>query len=69
MGENMKKRTVKIPQDLWNADFNRSPEAFHIEDPLERYEESVQTWLISNGHDFMKGKDKNGFGGTVLVKR
>mmetsp|Transcript_24463 Transcript_24463/g.27991 ORF Transcript_24463/g.27991 Transcript_24463/m.27991 type:complete len:807 (-) Transcript_24463:217-2637(-) len=30
-------KTVRIPQNLWNAHHNRSSSAFHISDPLARY--------------------------------
>ena len=32
-------KTVRIPQNLWNAFYNRSSDAFHIADPLARYRE------------------------------
>ena len=32
-------KSVRIPQDLWTASFNRSSSAFHITDPLSRYKE------------------------------
>lgn len=31
-------RTVRIPQDLWNAHENRDSSVFYISDPLERYQ-------------------------------
>jgi Smr domain len=30
-------KSVKIPQDLWNAHINRDSQVFHIPDPMERY--------------------------------
>lgn len=128
---NQEIKTVRIPQNLWNASYNRSSNAFHIADPIARYKEvsatthrvdvidlhfqSIKTfpavlsvilpeklrdhqevwvvtgsghhvssnthqkgggvlenavigWLLSNNYNFMKGKDKNGFGGACLVK-
>jgi hypothetical protein len=40
-GLNNKKetKTVRIPQNLWSPFYNRSSFAFHISDPLERYNE------------------------------
>jgi len=129
---NKPNQSVRIPQDLWNPNINRSPAAFHITDPMARYNEvsqsiqrkdvidlhyqsvktfavvlrsilpeklrnhgevwvvtgsghhvnrnshqksggvletAVNTWLLSNGYKFVKGRDKNGFGGAILVKR
>jgi len=123
---------VRIPQELWNANHNRSPTAFQILDPIARYSEvarsvirddiidlhfqslktfpvvlsqilpeklrqykevwivsgsghhvsrnshqksggvldnAVIEWLYENEYNFTRGKDKNGFGGAVLVKR
>lgn len=125
-------RTVKIPQNLWNSCYNRPTTAFHIQDPIDRYEEvsssvkredivdlhfqsvksfpivlstilpdklrnhsevwivtgtghhvvrnthqksggilenSLIDWLTSKNYKFLRGKDKNGFRGAVLVKR
>eukprot|EP00555_Chaetoceros_dichaeta_P014754 CAMPEP_0198274260 /NCGR_PEP_ID=MMETSP1447-20131203/59671_1 /TAXON_ID=420782 /ORGANISM="Chaetoceros dichaeta, Strain CCMP1751" /LENGTH=722 /DNA_ID=CAMNT_0043968319 /DNA_START=114 /DNA_END=2279 /DNA_ORIENTATION=+ len=36
---NRNSRTVKIPQNLWNSCYNRPTTAFHIQDPIDRYEE------------------------------
>lgn len=36
---NRKVKTVKIPQNLWNASHNRDSNVFHISDPLQRYHE------------------------------
>lgn len=36
---NLKVKTVKIPQNLWNASQNRDSSSFHISDPLQRYYE------------------------------
>eukprot|EP00553_Chaetoceros_curvisetus_P003273 CAMPEP_0204619186 /NCGR_PEP_ID=MMETSP0717-20131115/5625_1 /ASSEMBLY_ACC=CAM_ASM_000666 /TAXON_ID=230516 /ORGANISM="Chaetoceros curvisetus" /LENGTH=433 /DNA_ID=CAMNT_0051633117 /DNA_START=282 /DNA_END=1584 /DNA_ORIENTATION=+ len=128
---NEKKVTRRIPQNLWTSTHKRSSSAFHISDPIARYEEvsksvqrddvvdlhfqSVKTfpvvlaavlpdklrhhgeiwvvtgsghhvnrsshqkgggvletavieWLTSNEYSFMKGKDKNGYGGAILVQ-
>lgn len=125
-------KTVRIPQSIWNACYNRPSTAFHIQDPLERYtevsssmkrddivdlhfqsvksfsivlskilpeklrnhsevwivtgtghhimrnthkksggvlENSLIDWLTSNNYKFLRGKDKNGIRGAVLVKR
>jgi len=125
-------KTVRIPQTLWTACYNRTSTAFHIRDPIERYKEvsshvkredivdlhfqsvksfsivlskilpdklrnhsevwvvtgnghhvarnthqrsggilenSLIDWLTSNKYRFLRGKDKNGFRGAVLVKR
>jgi len=130
--DNRNSRTIKIPQNLWNACYNRPSTAFHIQDPIERYEEvsssvkredivdlhfqsvksfpivlstilpdklrnhsevwvvtgtghhvvrnthqksggilenSLIDWLTSNNYKFLRGKDKNGHRGAVLVKR
>ena len=32
-------------------------------------ESAVSGWLVSHGYDYLKGKDKNGYGGTFLVKK
>lgn len=32
-------------------------------------ETAVHSWLTSNSYKFVKGRDKNGFGGALLVKR
>ena len=32
-------KSVRIPQELWTANFNRSSSSFHITDPLSRYKE------------------------------
>lgn len=123
---------VRIPQDLWHANDNRSSAAFQIAEPIARYSEvsrsvmrddiidlhfqslktfpivlsqilpeklrsykevwiisgsghhvsrnshqksggvldnAVIEWLTANEYNFTRGKDKNGFGGAVLVKR
>lgn len=36
-------RTVRIPQDLWNAHENRDSSVFYISDPLERYQKVSTT--------------------------
>jgi hypothetical protein len=124
--------TVKIPQDLWNPSINRNAGAFHIQNPIERYNEvsksvsredvidlhfqstktfplvlsivlplklrqhdevwvvtgsghhvarnshqkgggaleaAVLTWLENEGYAFVRGRDRNGHGGALLVKR
>jgi hypothetical protein len=122
--------TVRIPQNVWTAAQNRASGAFHISDPIARFNEvsstiqrddvidlhfqsvktfpavlssflaaklkdhgevwvitgsghhvsrnshqkgggvlenAVITWLTSNEYKFSRGKDKNGFGGALLV--
>lgn len=124
--------TARIPQDMWNPNENRDASAFHIPDPMERYEtvaatvarrdvidlhfqstktfpvvlvsvlpeklaefeevwvvtgtghhvgskthqkgggaleRAVNAWLTEEGYSFKAGRDRNGMGGAVLVKR
>jgi len=37
--DNQNSKTIRIPQNLWNACHNRSSAAFYIDDPIARYEE------------------------------
>lgn len=131
---------VRIPQGLWHANERRDASAFHLVDPMERYEEvslkvdrpevidlhfqsaktfpivletvldvkldehgvksggegvgvwivtgsghhvdrsshqkqgsvledSVCAWLDSHAYEFVRGRDRNGHGGAILVKR
>jgi len=137
MNKEKQRSVVKIPVDVWSPNphhYRSAAECFHIEDPLERYEEvtrrshtrrsdvmdlhfqssktvpivlskvlpkKLQTfsevwlvtgtghhvpgqshqkgggvletvvcsWLNQTEYKFFKGKDKNGYGGAILVKR
>jgi len=130
------KDSMRIPQDLWNPNYNRNSNLFNISDPIERYQEVmasstkrndvldlhfqssktapivlskilpcklkscgntggvwivtgtghhvnskshqkgggilesvVEAWLKFAGYSFVKGKDRNGFGGAIFVSK